>query len=520
MSSLSTSISLALAAKLKLLFETSADKFLSFPVGLAFPTSFFSFMQNDGGLSAVDQHNHKVEFARITNMLPKDAAAFPQDATTLLWDVYGKVVADSIFAENTLTPTQNTQLEQAIDFLTDKQTIEGVELIVSSVAVQTYYQYKTIYDDINRQYLDEKLTVDLAANDEEGQYLRQVWTTTKEKNWLDRLKKAEDDWINLGQRDTVRNYQSLRADLEPKRSPRQFKTACQNDLTLGAVPDLNANGITSGYITFFSPNNAFQTTTPWLNLTLSKAEIGSLAAKAPAALSALFGNGQADDTIERLSFDCNKVVLVRPWLNTSLFSARSWKLPDDAVLSDGNKPRDGLLPAYTSSLIVVRNIRVTRRKTPASTGQPLIIPILSKTQVSKFVARYESPPVISKATTMVHKSALPKAQLLTTINKVHDPVQQEDAQVQKPVKNMLMQQAVYMRSTIRVPIMHAIPVKIATPEKVKKPAVNSTTVVLPPPVSKPQLIEEKFDFDGVVIVAFECTRLPKSPDPDLTLPWP
>lgn len=520
MPSLSTSISLALAAKLKVLFETGPDKFLSFPIGLAYPTSFFSFMQPDGGLSAQDQHNYKVEFARLSNMLPKDAAAFPQDASRLLWDVYAQTLTDSVFADSSLNPTQNAQLDQVIDFLTDKQTVDGVEVTVPSAMVQTFYQYKTIYDDINRQYLDEKLTVQFAASDEEGMRLREAWASFKEKSWLDQLKKAEEDWINLGQRDTVRHYQAVRADLEPKRFPHQFKTACLSDLELGELPDLNANGVKAGYATFFSPNNVFQAATPWPSLTLSKAEILSLAAQAPADLSARFGNGQADDTIERLSFEYNKVVMVRPWLNASFFAARSWKLPNNALLSDGNVPRNGLLPAYTSSLILVRNIRVTRRRT-ATAAQPLVIPILSKVQMGTFVAKYQSPPIVAKPRpeVMMQPDVLHRLQPMASVGRVNEPTQAEEAVSADPamdptvMRHMQVQQVAYLRSTIMAPVGRVGPVVRPVPHR----PIETRPRPIPPP--QPQTIEEKFDFDGVVIIAFECTRLPKSPDPDLSLPW-
>lgn len=528
MPSLSSSISLALATKLKRLFETSADKFLSFPVGLAYPTPFFSFMQADGGLSAVDQENYKLEFARFTNRLPTDTASFPLDTDQMLWNVYGRSLAESVFANSTLTPAQNAQLEQAIGFLTDTQTVDGVDMAVTSAILQAYYQYKTIYDDINRQYIDEKLSVEFAANDEEGRRLRETWAAIREKTWLDQLIAAEENWINIGQRDTVRHYQSVRADLEPKRFPLQFKTACQNDLTLAELPDLNARGILGGYVTFFSPNDAFQPRSPWQNLTLSKAEIVALAAQAPAELSARFGSGQADDTIERLSFEYNKVVLVRPWLKTDFFMARTWKLPTNAVLSDGNRPSRGLLPAYTSSLIVVRNIRVTRLKTAAAT-RPLVIPILSKMQMGTFVVRNQSPPIVAKPQ--------PKVMLQPGVFKLFKPLAQHDdpnhsvaaadVLARVPVQHLQMQQATYLRSTIATPVLTEL--KTVRPLNVIKPiwagpiwgGVHPATPVTPttPATPPPQMVEEKFDFDGVVIVAFECTRLPKSPDPDLSLPW-
>ena len=527
MPSLSSSISLALATKLKRLFETSADKFLSFPTGLAYPTSFFSFMQSGGALSAVDQENYKLEFARFTNRVPTDSVSFPQDTDRMLWDVYARSLADSVFANSTLSPTQHAQLNQAIDFLTDNQTVGGVEVTVPSAALQTYYQYKTIYDDINRQYIDEKLTVEFAASDDEGKRLRETWAAGREQTWLEQLKAAEDNWVNIGQRNTVSYYQSLRADLEPKRFPLQFKTACQSDLMLAELPDLNAGGILGGYVTFFSPNNVFQPQSPWQNLTLSKAEIMSLAAQAPAELSASFGNGQADDTIERLSVEYNKVVLVRPWLKTDFFMARSWKLPANEVLSDGNRPTRGLLPAYPSSLIVVRNIRVTRRKT-ATAAQPLVIPILSKMKMGSFVARYQLPPIVAKPQpevmlrpqVMLQPGMVRFARPLLQQDEASDPAIAADVAAavlaRVPVQQLQMQRATYIRSTIATPVVNEL--KIAKPIKIMKPIWAGPIKVGTGPAPIP-LVEEKFDFDGVVIIAFECTRLPKSPDPDASLPW-
>src|SRR5262249_45399172 len=63
-----------------------------------------------------------------------------------------------------------------------------------------------------------------------------------------------------------------------------------------------------------------------------------------------------------MSFEICQVGIVRPWMKTSYLNSHTWRFdagnPDvkGQVLNDGGKPPKGLLPAYPTSIIFIRNL--------------------------------------------------------------------------------------------------------------------------------------------------------------------
>src|SRR2546429_407230 len=96
-------ISLALAAKLRMLFERE-DKFLTFPLGTGFGYRYLNFMKDPSvsGLTLQEQLNDRGDFARQTNMIPEDHAPFLPDPSRFLWDEVQAVLTASTVAESLL----------------------------------------------------------------------------------------------------------------------------------------------------------------------------------------------------------------------------------------------------------------------------------------------------------------------------------------------------------------------------------------------------------------------------------
>jgi hypothetical protein len=63
-----------------------------------------------------------------------------------------------------------------------------------------------------------------------------------------------------------------------------------------------------------------------------------------------------------MSFDICQVAIVMPWLKTSFLNSHTWRFdpgnPDvnKQMLNDGAAPPKGLLPAYPTSIIFIRNL--------------------------------------------------------------------------------------------------------------------------------------------------------------------
>jgi Ricin-type beta-trefoil lectin domain-like len=367
-------ISLALAAKIILLFQKE-DTFLTFPLGVVFSNRFLSFMKSPSvsGLSAQERYNNQAEFARLFNVIPEDSIKWIPDPNRLLWDELNRTLRNCSYAVSALSEGESRLLDEAIDFLTDIQMQDGREVPVSSTAVLKYHEYERAYDEAERTYLDEKFTAENSGNDE----LKRQWIEYKEKQLHDIMDKALEEWKNLGFKVQVEYYQSLRDKLEIKKYPILYGQQYQNEINLAAVPDPAGSGA-GFYSTYFSPSDVFDTALPWITITLTKGEIEALFQDAPEELKKIFDASQGSTDIESVSLEYSDVAIFRPWYKREFFTSRYWKLPDNAVISDGFVPRKGSIPAYITSMIVVRNVKVSRRRPPVGAPQPMpfVLPVL------------------------------------------------------------------------------------------------------------------------------------------------
>jgi len=495
-------ISLALASKMRLLFQKD-DKFLTFPLGMGFTYRYLNFMKDPSvsGLTPPEHLNNRADFARVVNVIPEDRALFPQEASRFLWDEVQAVLTEATVAESLLTDVQRTLLAQAVDFLTDPMKLEdGSELRVNSTAFNAYLHYKKIFDTADWTYVDAKTTVE-SSTGPEGEALRRQWPD-HEKRLLAERDQAEGDWKNLGFREQVRHFQAVRDNLEPKQFPGVYKKAYLDELEVARVPDLNSMGL-EFCTTFYSPFDAFEASVPWTRINLTREEIATLVQNAPADLKGVFNPGEGSDAIERVSLECTNVVIVRPWHKPEFFASRYWTLPDLRVVSDGSTPRAGRIPAYVSSMLVARNMTITRRK--GVDAPPLIVPILTAKpivtlKVADITPRLRVQP--AKAPIAARPNFVPAAAVLGPVGARVAMADPRPAVVMK--RNANYTAAKYAKMAIPSP----------------KPPVLG--VIDPPPAAAgggSALVTEPYTFDGVVVLAYVCKRVPKCPDPDPGLKW-
>jgi hypothetical protein len=519
-------ISLALAAKLKMIFERE-DRFLTYPLGPGFSYKDLNFMKDPSvsDLTLQEQLNNKGNFARLLNIIPDDSARFSPDASRLLWNELKNVLNGSIFAVSALTQAENTLLDQAIDFLTDMQKQEnGPEIPVNSTAVNKYYEYRKRYQDAESTYLDEKITVENSTGPE-GEKLRQEWGAYREKQLLDLKNQAEVEWKNLGFKEQVEYFQSVRNSLETKKYLDLYRKAYLNEINVSEIPDLNGLGI-GFYTTFFSPSDAFDTTLPWTTITLTKEEMNTLVQNAPAELKDIFAAGEEAGDIESVSLEYNNVVVIRPWHKPEFYESRYWKLPDGTIVSDGNVPRKGRIPAYITSMIVVRNVRVTRKKT---TGPKLLVlPIFSKIPIQTLKISDTMKPVSPVAPHIIEAGVKPKAIPAAVFARPVAPLVVRDHRT-APVKSSFFLSHMQPLSPHPATVPHEAALNIQSHERIgyvnaKYIGTTVKTSILtippkPPPPPVQDVITETYNLDGVVVLVYVCKRVPKSPDPDMTLQW-
>jgi hypothetical protein len=442
-------------------------------------------------LTLQEQLNNKGDFARLLNIIPADSVRFSMDASRFLWDELKNVLNASIFAESALTESENELLDQAIDFLTDEPEVSEDEfkIPVYSVAVLKYYEYKTIYEEAERTYLGEKITVE-STSGQEGQELKRQWDSYREKQLRGIKDKAEQDWRHLGFKKQVEYYQSVEKMLEPKKYLNLYKKNYMDEINLSEIFDLNGLGI-GIHSTFFSPFDAFDPNLPWAKLTLTKEEINTLVKKAPPELKSIFDARQGSDDIESISLEYNNVVIIRSWFKLGFFESKFWNLPDNTVVSDGNVPRTGKIPAYITSMIVARNVSVTRKK--AVEKKEMILPIVSSVPLEK-----------------VKIASQPKEVKLAEVKASQPPnrIKVMGIKLQVPDVNGIQTEQTEQKK--RYVAIKYNGTTIKTPHKaVEEPSGN-------PPRTTPEaeLVTETYNLDGVVVLAFVCRRVAKSPNPD------
>jgi hypothetical protein len=238
------------------------------------------------------------------------------------------------------------------------------------------------------------------------------------------------------------------------------------------------------------------------------------------------------DDIESISLEYNQVFIMRPWLKPEIFLSTQWKLPGGAVVSDGGTPRRGMIPAYVSSMLVVRNIQVIRKKTPAS--KETVIPLIGKFAVHTLskelsLIRHASvvapPPAAATATAVAfiqphelkpivrdHRTSVDKSTLFSLGNPSPSPAANRPSDTHRVA---LLQKRIYERANyetaVRVPAASAV---IRADVIVMRP-----DLVLHPTKPTSEIVTEDYSFDGVIVLAFVCKRVTKCPNPDNSLEW-
>lgn len=535
-------ISLALANKLRMLFEQN-DKFLTYPQGIAFDNRYLSFMKDLGasGLSALEQLNNKGDFARLLNFIAEDQPNYSPDSSRFLWSVYKEVLVNADHADSALTATEEAQLAAAIAYLTDESTDSGDEkILVHSAAVRKYYEFKTSYDTAEIAYLEEKITVE-STTGPEGDRLRQTWAAYREKQLREARDRAMQDWQNLGFKLAVENNQAVQRLLEPRKYLNLDGQAYLNDLELSKMADTNGLAI-DFCTTFFSPMDVFDATTPWTRITMTRAEIETLVASAPANLKALFPGGSAEDGLVSLSFEYNNVTVIRPWFHPEFLASRTWQSVDNSVVSDGKVPRSGKIPAFVTSMLVVRNVTITRKA--ASKGQPVVIPIVDKRSLKDMAFRkapmidpekvrpsnpvlLERPDVLSRVNVpmadvragLLKEGAVSRPGMTKSINK------DMASKLQRPAPAVAKSSAmVDHRASMLDALAKLNPRKREhfIDQKYDGLTIKSPRYIVPPKQAEAApagTVTEPYAFSGVAVLAFICKRVPKAPDPDMTLTW-
>lgn len=208
--------------------------------------------------------------------------------------------------------------------------------------------------------------------------------------------------------------------------------------------------------------------------TIAKDEFQILFDNAPQDLKDAWSDQGACADIESISIDYKVVSIVRPWFKPEFFLSRYWKLPENIMVSDGNRPVKGKIPSYITGMIVAQNVKIVRKKDTQT--KPLVIPIIGNRPVQQL-----------------------KIQERTMVKIPEGKVTPGNSSRMTPKQHMEFIRAKYIGTTIKTPK--------GIPDRKEPNSIGSDSFV------------ETYNFDGVTVLAFIAKRIPKSPNPDNTLSW-
>jgi hypothetical protein len=536
-----STVEVALATKLLLLFPRTDDAFLSFPTaGAAFTLDELRILEQPGE-SAEDvrqRSHHKAQLARILNQVPRDSLVH-QGEDRLVWSEYERVLRTAELARSTLTATEREQLAQANATLGRQVEEDGVTTTVYTPELVAYYRYKEAHDEVARTLLDERIT----AEHTDDPAAKAAWDGGRRAVLEDALARALQDWTVLGHKDRIEGALALVQGLSGK-NLEVLRAELISDFEACVEPDLLANDPEGAYSTFYSPSDAFDPATPWTTLHLSGDELRTLIADAPPELRAKVGDSA--NALRSVTVEYADVTVMRPWLSPTFLAARTWRLPpgDDAVLSDGGTPRTGRVPALVTGMVVVRKVTVERERPTDGAVGPAVLPelgILRRAELMDRFVRAGGGETVSVAGGVRVSDAVAARSFVGVTAVVaspprdhrrgggvvvHDRRRRPDGSGGAVVRDHRGGAGGADGDApggVRVVSRDRRSTGVRLRERgttVTRVGRGPIVVPPPPPVTPvPTTQVDEVVLDGVVVLAYRCRRVPRSPDPDERLDW-
>jgi hypothetical protein len=261
------------------------------------------------------------------------------------------------------------------DLITD----EEVETTQPSPLQKAYFEKMAAYDAAALEYNAKRIDAMDAAN----QHAVHDWAINA-AIYRDKVNAARNDWVNSGYKE---DFEKISAFIEQVslRDMSLIKKEYLEDLDRARL-----TGISSGsdfYYTGLVPGN-FANSTGWTKFgfsggdfqshTSSNSSSSSWAVQASASYFGFGGQGGASHSESHddytgtfasestsMSFEIAQIPIVRPWYRTAFLNSKAWRFNQNDptvksdILSDAGAPPRGLLPAYPTSCIFVRNVVLT-----------------------------------------------------------------------------------------------------------------------------------------------------------------
>lgn len=255
------------------------------------------------------------------------------------------------------------------------------EVMEPSPLVVTYNEKLKAYEDAALEYNARRIDA-LAGDNPKAVHYWAVNASTLRN----RVKSAMNDWVANGYKN---DYEAIAAFIDQ---------VMQRDMTLlkaeyrDALEKAKLTGLASGsdfYYTSVVPGN-FVKASGWTQFSFGSTDISRYSQSSHSKWSAgggfnigLFSiggrgggskneyKGSFDASNFKLAFSITQVPIVRPWLKSAYLASKAWRFDQNnpeakgQMLSDGGKPPKGMIPAYPTAMLCVKDLELTMSNTSA-----------------------------------------------------------------------------------------------------------------------------------------------------------
>jgi hypothetical protein len=496
---------LGVAAKASQVFAQE-DTFFSYPLSpLGFRRDELDAMVAG---STAEGRRTLAEFSYLVNAVPAGQlwSILPNG---YLWDVYADVLDTAQLAESTRSEAEEAAYRKAYEYLHETREDGSVS---DSATVLAYRQCRDAWLVVAEEY--RNAAAEAEASDDPA--VDQRWREVTEPALAEKRREIERQWDTDGHRAEVEDAQRVEEQLGQRSAAEAW--ANYRRLFDPRIPEIFFETDVDGgrYVpTSFRPTSALEVAWPLINLT--RDDLTALAASAPAALRERLGEG-VDSGVVTLSFEYSSVAVSRPWFAPDVFSSRSWRFLDPSkVISDGAEEPTGRCPAFVVGLVLLRNLRVSRR---VEAGVPPPVFNLGALHIGALRKIAPEPAAVERPLMAARVMRLPSAEATEAAPVMARQLNREvlltslDASAGEPAAEA---PAGGQPGSGRAAMVSVL----------KNVDFARLVIDLPPPVTEPvepapseSLEVTTTPEDEIYVLGFICKRVPKSPDPDLGLPWP
>ena len=329
------------------------------------------------------------ELARLADMIPDTSGISGDGEITMnVWNpentlsqAYDHVLRFSQVADFELSDEKKAKLERLRGLLVEKKitkniiTEEEEEKIVDSQLKQLYFEKMAAYNQAVLTYNQHRIDA-LSAKDAASVHFWSMNANTLYNN----VKAARMDWVNNGFKE---EFEQISAYIEQvgQRSMSMLKQKYKEDLEKSALT--NPSSGASFYHTALLPGSFAMSDNGWTKMKFTSSHFESdnqfTKKKGGGYIGFLGfgGGGSHSDTSNETKIDISRfslefkiaqVAISRPWFNVNFLVSKYWRFDKDnpefnnQMVSDGETPPNGILPAFATTAIFIKDLKLKMSK--------------------------------------------------------------------------------------------------------------------------------------------------------------